>query len=74
MRLIDFPDALLKTVASYLPQSSCVSYALAITNDSPQPSELCMAIATASKENSIDFKDIQGVLGRRLTDNDVRWY
>ena len=39
------------------------------------PSELSKSIANASSQSweCIDFKDIQDILGRRLTDDDVRW-
>ena len=79
-QLTDLPDALLPKVASYLPRTSCVSFAMAMT-DSPnishqQPSAISIAIATSSKqgwEDYIDFKDIQDICGRSLTDNDIRW-
>ena len=84
MHLTDFPDALIIKTASYLSQTSCISYALAINNNNSHdttsessglPSKLCMAVANASTQSweCIDFMDIQDMLGRRLTDNDVRW-
>ena len=77
IRLTDITDALKINVASYLPQPSCISFALAVSNSHDtsyeEPSALCMAIASAAKESSIDMKDIQDILGRSLTDDDVRW-
>ena len=82
IRLTDITDALKINVASYLPQPSCISFALAVSNshdtsyEEPSAlctSALCMAIASAAKETSIDLKDIQDILGRSLTDDDVRW-
>ena len=80
MRLTNLPDGILIKVASYLAQPSCISYTLAITNNNPHvtsssaPSEFCMAIAAASNQSfaTIDMKDIQDILGRSLTDNDIR--
>ena len=78
LQLTDFPDALLVRSAEYLSNTSCVSFAMALTPQnimSQQPSANNMAIARASKQNwdNIDLKDIQDICGRSLTDDDVRW-
>ena len=78
LQLIDIPDALLVRSAEYLSNTSCVSFAMALTPQnmmSQQPSANNMAIARASRENwdNIDLKDIQDICGRSLTDDDVRW-
>lgn len=84
MRLTNLPDGILIKVASYLTQASCMSYALTLqnyrcqmtpSNNGQQPSEIAKAIAAATKQSweSIDFRYIQGILRRRLTDNDIRW-
>ena len=78
-QLADIPDALLVRSAEYLSNtSSCVSFAMALTPQnmmSQQPSANNMAIVNASRENwgYINFKDIQDICGRSLTDDDVRW-
>ena len=69
-QLIDLPEVLLIRVASYLPRTSCVSFAMALSKQSPQelsydmssqPSATSIAIANASGESweIIDFGDIQ---------------
>ena len=78
MQLTDIPDALLVRSAEYLSNTSCVSFAMALTPQnmmSQQPSANNMAIVNASRENwgYINFKDIQDICGRSLTDDDVRW-
>ena len=81
LQFSDLPNALLPKVASYLSNTSCVSFAMSMSKQSLDdtssriPSAISIAIATASIENweSIDFKDIQDVYGRTLTDNDIRW-
>ena len=81
LQFSDLPNALLPKVASFLPNTSCVSFAIAMSNQSLDdissciPSEICKTIAMASVESweSIDFKDIQDICGRTLTDNDIRW-
>ena len=78
LQLTDIPDALLVRSAEYLSNTSCVSFAIALTSQnmmSQQPSANNMAIARASRENwdNIDLKDIQDICGRSLTDDDVRW-
>ena len=71
----DFPDTILQSIASYLPQNSCVSFAITLTPHlfSHQPSETSIAILTHHTWESIDFKDVQQLHGRSLTDNDIRW-
>ena len=71
----DFPDTILQSIASYLPQNSCISFAITLTPNlfSHQPSETSIAILTHHTWESIDFKDVQQLHGRSLTDNDVRW-
>jgi len=77
--LTDLPNALLPNVASFLPRTSCVSFAISLFDapTSQEPSDICKAIATSSNEKweSLDFKDIQEAVygGRSLTDNDIRW-
>ena len=77
--LTDLPNALLPNVASFVPRTSCVSFAIALSKQplDDTPSVMSIAIATASSESweSIDFKDIQQCVyvGRNLTDDDIRW-
>ena len=57
--------ALLVRSAEYLSNTSCVSFAMALTPQmmSRQPSDLSTAISRASRENweHIDLKDIQDI-------------
>jgi len=77
LQLNDLPNALLPKVASYLPNTSCVSFAISLFDapTSHQPSIMSKAIANASVESweILDFKDMQDIFGRNLTDDDVRW-
>ena len=76
--LTDFPDALLVQSAEYLSNTSCVSFAMALTSHnmmSQQPSTISTAIANASKQNwdNTDLKEIQDICGHILNDIDVKW-
>ena len=78
LQLSDLPEGLLPKVASYLPNTSCVSFAISLFDapTSQEPSDnICKTIATASIENweSLDFKDIQDICGCSLTDDCIRW-
>ena len=78
LQLTDFPDALLVRSAEHLSNTSCVSFAMALTPQnmmSQQPSANSTAIVNASKQSwdNIDLKDIQDICGRSLNDDDVRW-
>jgi hypothetical protein len=77
LKLSDLPEGLLPKVASYLPNTSCVSFAISLFDapTSQEPSIMSKTIATASEEgwDIVDFKDIQGIFGRNLTDEDIRW-
>jgi len=77
LQLSDLPEGLLPKVASYLPNTSCVSFAISLF-DAPTSQELSImskTIINASVESweSVDFKDIQDIYGRSLTDDDIRW-
>ena len=86
MQLSDLDDGVIVKVASFLPQESSISFAIAMTKKyGGAPSDLCKAIAgasivgrishwtysTKSSWESIDFKDIQVILGRALMDDDI---
>lgn len=73
--LKDFPDTILQSIASYLTQTSCISFAIALTPHlfSHQPSEISIAILEHHTWECIDFKDIQQIYGCYLTDADIRW-
>ena len=76
--LTDFPDALLVQSAEYLSNTSCVSFAMALTSHnmmSQQPSTISTAIANASKQNwdNTDLKEVQDICGHILNDIDVKW-
>ena len=61
--LSDLPSALLPKVASFLSNTSCISFTRAMTQNlsSLEPSILSKSIMTASLESwdTIDFKDVQ---------------
>ena len=78
MHLTDFPDALLVRSAEYLSNTSCVSFAMALTSPRlmhQQPSTISKSIARSSRESweYIDFKDMQDICGHSLNDNEVKW-
>ena len=77
LQLSDLPQGILPKVASYLSNTSCVSFAMSMTSDlfSHEPSAISTAIINASVEGweIVDFKDMQDIFGRSLTDDDVRW-
>ena len=77
LHLSDLPEGILPKVASYLPNTSCVSFAMSKTSDlfSHAPSAISIAIINASAEGweSVDFKDIQDICGPNLSDDDIRW-
>ena len=77
LQLSDLPQGILPKVASYLSNTSCVSFAMSLTSDlfSHEPSAISTAIINASLEGweSVDFKDIQDICGFSLTDDYIRW-
>lgn len=88
MQLSDLDDGVIVKVASFLPQESSISFAIAMTKKyGDAPSDLCKAItgasivgrishwtySTKSSWESIEFKDIQVILGRALMDDDIKW-
>ena len=77
LQLSDLPEGLLPKMASYLSNTSCVSFAISLFDapTSQEPSAFSKAIINASNENweSTDFKDIQDIFDRNLTDDDIRW-
>ena len=78
LQLSDLPEGLLPKMASYLSNTSCVSFALSLADApiSQEPSEICKTISTAASNESwksLDFKDIQDIFGRSLSDDDIRW-
>jgi len=77
LQLSDLPQGILPKIASYLPNTSCVSFAMSLTDApiSQEPSTISKAIINASAEGweIVDFKDIQDMRGHILTDNDIRW-
>ena len=75
LQLTDFPDALLVRSAEYLSNTSCVSFAMALTSPRlmhQQPSTISTSIARASRESweDIDFKNIQDICGLTLNDKE----
>jgi len=77
LQLSDLPQGLLPKVASYLSNTSCVSFAMSKPSDlfSHEPSAISTAIINASVESweTLDFKDIQDICGFSLTDDCIRW-
>ena len=78
MHLTDLPDSLLVRSAEYLSNTSCVSFAMALTSPRlmhHQPSTISKSIARASRESweSIDLKDMQDICGNSLNDSEVKW-
>ena len=77
LKLSDLPDGLLPKVASYLSNTSCVSFAISLSDapTSQEPSTFSKTIINASVEGwaDIDFKDFQDMCGRSLTDDCIRW-
>jgi len=77
LQLSDLPEGILPKIASYLSNTSCVSFAMSlISNDAPisqEPSVMSKSIVNAVESwDVVDFKDIQDICGRTLTDNDIR--
>lgn len=77
LQLSDLPEGILPKVASYLSNTSCVSFAISLFDApiSQEPSAFSKAIINSSVEGweSVDFKDIQDICGCNLSDADIRW-
>ena len=74
----NLPIALLPKVANYLPCTSCLSLLMAMAPSSITsqhvPSVAVKAIAASCEDrDNLDFKDVQDMIGRSLTDDDIRW-
>lgn len=71
----NLPIALLPKVATYLPCASCLSLLVAM-EQSPLSFQSATVKATAAASGKnweiFDFKDVQDVMGRNLTDDDIR--
>jgi len=72
------PIALLPKVATYLSRTSCLSLLMAMAPPSITsqhvPSAAVKAIAASGMNwDNLDFKDVQDMIGRSLTDDDIRW-
>ena len=76
-KLGDFPDALLATVASYLPQTSCAFFAVAMMSSPNEDSSLQLSsvsntiLAQHQNWDTLDFEDIDKSCQKRLTDRDI---
>jgi len=73
--LVNLPMVLVVRVLSFVPNASCLSLLVAM-EQSPLSfqSATVKAIAAAAGKNweIFDFKDVQDVMGRNLTDDDIR--
>ena len=79
LRLTDLPDALLASVASYLPHTSCAALVMAMTSSpdsmlSHRPSATCRAVVSQVDWSTIDIGDVEQSCDLRLADGHLRWF
>ena len=77
----NLPDALLAHVASYLLQRECLSFATGLASVEPSPPcfsllDRCYSIILAQPNiwETLDLNDVQDIIGRRLSDFDIRGF
>ena len=79
LRLTDLPDALLASVASYLPHTSCAALVMAMTSSpdsmlSHRPSATCRAVVSQVDWSTLDIGDVEQSCDLRLADGHLRWF
>lgn len=74
-RSADFLDALLPTVASYLPPADCTVFAMTMVSSLQHNAGVtCKAMAArVNWDRTLDFGNVQERIQGSLTDEDVRW-
>ena len=73
--ITDFPDTVLSSISSYLTQTSCLQFCLAMSSSLQQPdSSISKAIMTQHNLwDSIDVNDMKELFGGNITDDNIRW-